>query len=498
MNGNAGTVILLGAGPGDPGLMTLRGKEALDLADVVVYDRLVSQEILEMIPERAVTIYAGKGSGNHSIPQEEINALLLRYVREGKCVVRLKGGDPYVFGRGAEELSAIIAENIPVEVIPGLSSALAVPAYAGIPVSHRDFASSVHIITAHRKNGLPPAIDYASLVTTGGTLVFLMGLGTLDTITQGLLKAGMNGAMPAALVENGTRPDQRKLMSTVAAIAAQAQSQNFHPPATLIVGSVCTLSDKLDWFSRLPLTGVTVIVTGKKTETSLSQGLRKLGANVLRFACISIEALPVPDSVFNDIATYNWVVFTSPTGAELFFDNLRERNMDIRSLHNAGFAAVGEKTAAVIAARGIRVDFVPQTYNARCLAETLPPHGGQNVLVFRAEEGSPEVVKTLSAQGFSVTDIAAYRTIRETSCPQAITAKIEQGAVNFVAFTSASGVQGFAASLADTDISGITAICIGKETASVARNHFRAVIISEKVTTESMIEKIRREITVAL
>jgi len=493
MNDNTGKVILLGAGPGDPGLMTLRGKEALDSADVVLYDRLVSDEIIEMIPEKAVQIFVGKGMGHHSIPQQEINALLLRLAHEGKCVVRLKGGDPYLFGRGAEELSAVIAENIPIEIIPGLSSAIAVPAYAGIPVSHRDFSSSVHIITAHRKNGLPPDIDYKSLVKLEGTLVFLMGISTLEAVTQGLLNAGMKGSVPASLIENGTRPNQRKLISTIAEISAKAKSEGFHPPSILIVGNVCTLSDKLDWFSKLPLTGLTVIVTGKKTETSLSQGLRIIGANVLRFPCIRTEAQPIPDSVFNDIASYNWIVFTSPYGAEIFFDTLRLRDLDIRCLHNAGFAAVGEKTAAVISARNIRVDFVPQTYNAQCLAETLPQTRGQSVLVFRAEEGSPEVVKALSANGFTVTDIAAYKTIRETSCPQAIREKIEQGAIDFVTFTSASGVDGFTLSLCDTDISGLSAICIGKETANAARKHFSRVMVSEKVTIESMIEKIRCE-----
>lgn len=494
---NSGSVILVGAGPGDAGLMTLRGKQALETAEVVLYDRLVSGEILSLIPDTAVKVDVGKESGRHSIPQHKINELLLRYAREGKRVVRLKGGDPYLFGRGAEELEMLVAENIPFEAVPGVTSAVAVPAYAGIPVSHREFSSSVHIITAHRKNGAAPPFDYKSLAALSGTLIFLMGLGSIEEVSAGLIEAGMAGGTPAALIENGTRPNQRRLVSTVAEVAARSKKERFCPPSVLIIGEVCALADKLDWFSRLPLKGVNVVVTRPKTEGGLSCGLRALGANVTDFPCIRTEPLPLTDTFFDSLAAYGWIVFTSPVGAGIFFEALKARDIDIRSLYRVRFAAIGAKTAAVISGRGICVDYVPQAYNGQALAQGLPlsEGAGTSALLFRAEDGAPELASSLRSRGFSPDDIAAYQTISDSSCSAEVREMLTGGAVDFVTFTSASTVQGFTGSIPGLDCSGLTAVCIGAETAAAARKHGFRVLISERAVIEDMIERIKEEVS---
>ncbi len=482
-----GKVILVGAGPGNAGLLTLRGKEAIESADVVLCDRLVGPEILAMIPDSAITINVGKSAGRHPIPQNEINELLLRYAREGKRVVRLKGGDPYLFGRGAEEIEAVVNEDIPFEVVPGVTSAIAVPAFAGIPVSHRDFASSVHIVSAHRKGGLEPKIDYGSLVKLNGTLIFLMGLEMIEALTAGLTRAGMAADTPAALVENGTRASARKAVSSVGEIAARARRDAFKSPSVLLVGGVCSLSEKLDWFSRLPLHGLNIVVTRPKGESLLSRRLRGLGANVLDFPCIRTEPLPVPDQVFASLPRYGWIIFTSPTGAELFFEALKTRELDIRLLHGARFAAVGAKTAAAVTSKGIGVEFVPEHYSAKALANGLP-EDERRALIFRAEEGTPELAAALKARGFELDDVAAYRTIRESDCPKGMREALERGDVDFVTFTSASTVQGFTGSLPELDCSVLTAVCIGEETAAQARRRGFSVLVSEAATIESMIE----------
>ena len=490
-----GSVVLVGAGPGNAGLMTLRGKQVLESAEVVLYDRLAGEEVLAMIPDRTLKIDVGKSVGRHPIPQSEINALLLRYAKEGKTVVRLKGGDPYLFGRGAEELEAIAAEGIHFEVVPGVTSAIAVPAFAGIPVSHRDYSSSVHIITAHKKNGSAPDFDYKSLVGFGGTLVFLMGLGTIEAVTSGLLDAGMPTGTPAALIENGTRPNQRKLVSTIAEIAVRMKEEDFIPPSILLVGGVCDLSEKFDWYSRLPLCGVNIIVTRPASRGVLSQKLHELGANVVDFPCIRIEPLALSDSLFEDIFSYGWIVFTSPAGAEIFFDELKARAVDVRKLYGVKFAAIGQKTAGVLTERGIHADYIPTHYNARELAAGLPYRENESVLLFRAEEGTPQLSATLREKGFAVEDVAVYKTIRERAGSEHVQKMVEDNAVDCVTFTSVSTVQGFTAAMIDTDMdcTKLTAICIGEETAAEAHKHGFRVVISKQATIESMTEKILEE-----
>jgi len=493
-----GKIILVGAGPGCPGLMTLRGKQALETADVILYDRLVGDEIIAMIPETALMVDVGKSSGRHLVAQDQINTLLLEYARAGKTVVRLKGGDPYLFGRGAEELEAVVRENIPFEVVPGVTSATAVPAYAGIPVSHRDFSSSVHIITAHKKNGKAPDLDYKSLKKLGGTLVFLMGIGTIDIVTSGLIAAGMPADTPAALIENGTRPNQRKIIETLENISECGKAEEFAPPSILLVGSVCLKHKELDWFSQLPLYGKKIIVTRPEKLSTLSQKLRELGADVVNIPCIRTSGLPLPESMFKEIDAYDWIVFTSPTGSEIFFSRLKTFGIDIRTLSKIKIAAIGEKTALIFKEHGIYVDYMPDKYNARELGAGLPfdtSKENNRVLLFRAEAGTPQLVYTLRERGFHVDDAPVYKTIFESAGLSQLAGMLDRNEPDYLTFTSASTVQSFVATASEISLNckDIKAICIGGETAAEAEKHGFKVIVSKKATIESMVEKLLEE-----
>ena len=282
-----GKVTLVGAGPGDPGLLTVKGREALLAAQVVVYDRLVSPAILALMPEEAEQINVGKEASRHPVPQDQINRILLEKALEGKNVVRLKGGDPFLFGRGGEELELLREHGVPFEEVPGITSAIAVPAYGGIPVTHRDFTSSLHIVTGHARAGKALDIDFEALVRTKGTLVFLMGVSSLPDICEGLLKAGMDPDTPAAIVERGTTPAQRRLDATVATLAQTAAEGKVESPAISIVGQVCALARDFDWFDALPLKGKRIVVTRPKERAgTLAHRLRKLGADVFEYPCI--------------------------------------------------------------------------------------------------------------------------------------------------------------------------------------------------------------------
>ena len=291
-----GKVTLVGAGPGDPGLLTRKGLEALERADVVVYDRLVSPAILALMPEGAVKINVGKEASRHPVPQEQINRILLEQAQQGHNVVRLKGGDPFLFGRGGEELELLAEHRIPFEEVPGITSAIAAPAYGGIPVTHRDCCSSLHIVTGHQRAGKELAIDFEALVRTGGTLVFLMGVSALPTICAGLLDAGMAPDTPAAVVERGTTPAQRRVSASLAELPRAAEAAAVQSPAVIVVGGVCALADQFDWFDHLPLKGKRVVVTRPRERAgTLSARLRALGADVWEYPCIAtVPITPAP------------------------------------------------------------------------------------------------------------------------------------------------------------------------------------------------------------
>ena len=487
-----GTVILVGAGPGDPGLLTRKGLEAIARAEVVVFDRLVGPEILGLIPENAEKIDVGKQASNHPVPQHRINQILLEKALEGKRVVRLKGGDPFLFGRGGEELELLKENGIPFEEVPGVTSALSVPAYAGIPVTHRDYCSSVHIITGHAKAGSELKIDFDALRRTKGTLVFLMGVTALPMICKGLLDSGMAADMPAAVIERGTLPRQRKVISTLAELPKAAKDAKIVSPAIIVVGRVCGLSDSFDWFDNLPLKGREIIVTRPAERNgSLCGELSALGASVTAYPCIrTVERVHNPelDDAIGKLNDYRFLVFTSPAGPEIFFRHLRKQHKDARALWNLKIAAIGPKTAGELEKFGVFADLVPETYDSDHLAQAMAQVEGP-VLLCRASEGSDAVPRLFAKKGIPYADIACYDTVYEAPNSKPVKELVESGAI--VTFTSASTVRGFVRSLPDTDYSKIIGCCIGKQTAAEAEKYGIPVKIAEKATMESLIECIK-------
>ena len=487
-----GNVILVGAGPGDPGLLTQRGREALSQAEVVVYDRLVSPAILALVPEKARKIDVGKEASHHKVPQEEINQILLREAQAGRRVVRLKGGDPFLFGRGGEELELLAEAGLPFEVVPGVTSALSVPAYAGIPVTHRDFCSSLHIITGHAKAGAKLTIDFEALKRTGGTLVFLMGVSALPAICRGLLDAGMAPQMPAAVIERGTTPRQRKLISTLEALPQAAEEAKVESPAIIVVGKVCTLSEKFDWFDHLPLKGREIVVTRPKERMgSLVGKLRALGASVTEYPCIAtVERVenPALDAAMEALSKYRWLVFTSPAGPEIFMKRLLARGQDARAVAGLKLAAIGPKTAQTLTRFGLRADLVPAVYDSDHLAQAMEDVTGP-VLLCRASRGSDVLAKIFLAGGIPFDDVACYDTKYEMPDAGAVLPRLAAGAL--VTFTSASTVEGFVKSLPGVDLSHILGICIGEKTADKARQYGIAVRVAREATIESLINTIK-------
>lgn len=475
-----GFVTLVGAGPGDPGLLTLAGREALEAADVVCFDRLVGESVLAMIPRSAERIDVGKRRGTHPVPQGDINSLLLEHARRGRRVVRLKGGDPYLFGRGAEEVEELIRNGIPFRVIPGVASALAAPAYAGIPVTHRDFSSSLHIITGHGKAGGAPEIPYPELVRLGGTLVFLMGLDTLPELCRGLLRAGMPASTPAALVENGTRNNQRRLVAAVGDIAARAEEEAIAPPAVLVVGAVCGLAERYDRAAGLPLRGRRMLAAGSRTTAGRLAGrLREYGCSVDEYAALSMEPIEQPPAFWDELGGFAWIVFTSPFGVETFFSQLKARRLDARAVAGARFAVVGGRTAGVLEGFGVIADFVPGTYCSGALGEGLAGvvREGETALLFRAKDASGELPDRLRERAIACRDVAAYAA-RPNQLDECFADSVRRGAYDAVTFTSASSVDAFSASLSADELRRTRAFCIGGMTAGAAERRGMRVATS--------------------
>lgn len=497
-----GKVWLAGAGPGDSGLLTVKTKVLIEEADVIVYDALVSMEILCQIPADKELVDVGKRAGNHPVPQEEINQILLRAAQQGKKVLRLKGGDPFVFGRGGEELELLAANGIPFEIVPGITSAVAAPAYGGIPVTHRDFNSSFHVITGHPRKDGANRIDFEALIRMEGTLIFLMGLGAIDFICQGLLEAGIDKDMPAAVVERGTTSMQRQVVSTVSQLAAAVEEKGIKAPAIILVGKVCSLADDFNWMGKRPLAGRQILLTRPKQNISKLAGeLRKKGAQVIEMPTIVTEPI-VPNEplkaaleVFGCRDREEWLVFTSPIGVEVFFEQLQQMRFDVRQLmkgtKEVKIAAIGSATAKRLAGYGLLADLVPDTYCAKHLGAELADATGADsaVTIVRAEKGSEELLPPLQKKGIKVEDIALYRTVYQAH--EDIADKIKkmflEGEIDAVTFTSASTVQGFAGTINDIDYSQIQAVCIGEQTAAEAAKYNMKIQIAKEATIDSMI-----------
>jgi uroporphyrinogen III methyltransferase/synthase len=447
-----GKVYLVGAGPGDPGLITLKGLEVLRRAEVVVYDQLASPELLKEAPAGAELIYVGKKAGAHALPQEDINRLLVAKAAAASVVVRLKGGDPFVFGRGGEEAEALAAAGVPFEVVPGVSAAVAVPAYAGIPVTHRGLAALVTFITGHEdptkgKSDIP----WDNLAQNQGTLVFLMGVKNLADNCSRLLAGGRAPQTPAAVIQSGTLLTQRTVVGTLADIAPRAREAGITPPAILVVGEVAALRERLAWWERRPLWGKIAVVTRTREQASaLSRLLTQAGAQVLEIPTLEIRPPqdwgPL-DRALRELAGYRWVIFTSANGVEAFMSRLFDQGLDVRALGGRKLAAIGPATATALRGHGLVPEVVPERFVAEDLAEALLSHlePGARILLPRAEEARMALPRLLVQAGAEVDVVPVYRMGRPREIPAEARAVIEQGGVDLLTFASSATVHNFAA-----------------------------------------------------
>ena len=493
-----GKVWLVGAGPSDVNLLTVKAKELIESADIIVYDSLVGDAVLSLIPAQTTCIDVGKRAGNHTKTQEEINRILCDEALQGKKVVRLKGGDPFVFGRGGEELELLVKNNIEFEIVPGVTSAVAVAAYNGIPVTHRDFVSSLHIITGHKKKNEELDLPFEALVNTNGTLVFLMGLSALPFIMKGLIEAGMDKNMPAAVLQQGTTSKQKKVISTISNITSDVEKAEIHTPAIIVVGKVCSLSDKFEWYEKMPLFGKKMLVTRPKDRSSaLASKLRKLGAEVVEIPAIKTVEIDINEnlqSVYANIRDYNYILFTSPFGVKVFLGQLRKLNIDIRRIGDARIGAIGSATKTALNEAGLMVDIIPKVYSAKELGKYVAEvcTDADKILIPRAEIGSPDLIEELNKCGAAITDLAIYRTIKnhnENDIYEKLLAEKAIMADNcYVLFTSASTVEGFVDMAGKKDYNKVKAICIGEQTKAAADKYNMKTYVSEEATIDSMVE----------
>ncbi|MBI5387473.1 MAG: uroporphyrinogen-III C-methyltransferase [Verrucomicrobia bacterium] len=447
-----GIVYLVGAGPGDAGLLTRRGAELLGRAEVVVYDALVNPELLSLAPSAAELIFGGKRAEDRSCnTQEDINRLLLGQAREGKVVVRLKGGDPYIFGRGGEEAEALAEAGVPFEVVPGVTSAIAVPAYAGIPLTHRDYGSCFTVITGHRdpaKEHSP--IDWSAVARTPGAKVILMGTKRLAEITGALIAGGLPPETPAAIVRRGTTENQQTVAGPLGSLAALAAQAGLTAPAVVVVGEIVKLRAKLNWFEQRPLFGQRVVVTRSRGQAGkLSEHLRERGAEVIEVPVIKqVEPAnkgPLGDALLS-LHEYDWLVFTSVNGVNAFFDYFFRMFQDLRDLGGVRLAAVGPATAARLRELHLMVDAIPAEALGRNVAKAMLEHGSiENLCVclLRAEQASPELVQVLEERGAIVDDIPVYRTVADTDDPRGVAAGLVAAGADWLTFTSGSTVENF-------------------------------------------------------
>lgn len=476
----AGRVYLVGAGPGDPGLLTLRGRALLEQADVVVFDRLVHPALLEFCRPDCERVFAGKAPGSVAMTQEEINRTLVAAAARGFSVVRLKGGDPFVFGRGGEEAQALAATGIAFEVVPGVTSAVAAPASAGIPLTHRELAGSFAVVTGRRSGEQDgEAVDWSAYGRQPDTLVVLMGLAELERIASSLVAAGRPAGTPAAVISQGTLPAQRTVTAPLARIAEAAAAAGLGTPALLVVGEVVRLRRQLQWFERRPLSGRRVVVTRTREQASdLAAALRRLGAEPLEVPVLAIEPRPFPadlDWCVTNLASYWWLCFTSAHAAPPFFQTLRDHGMDTRALAGARVACVGKGTARALAEFGLSADVVPARATAADLVEALRSQvqPGQKVLFVRGEPASDTLVTGLQRLGLEVRQTVAYRAVPDPHAAQRAREVLGDGA-DAVTFASSSAVGHFLEAAGDDGrrlCAAARVVCIGPETAAAARGH---------------------------
>ncbi|UCG79560.1 MAG: uroporphyrinogen-III C-methyltransferase [Nitrospirota bacterium] len=499
---NKGIVYLVGAGPGDIGLLTVKGLRYLEKADVVIYDFHLNAQILNYIKHDAEFIYAGKRGGHHTMTQDEINQAIVDKANEGKNVCRLKGGDPFVFGRGGEEAEVLVENGIKFEVVPGISSSVAAPAYAGIPLTHRKYSSSFAVIPGYEDTTKEnSSIDWSKLATGVGTLVFLMAVKNIDEVARQLISNGRPGDEPVAIVRWGTRPEQVTLTGTLANIAGLVKEKDIRPPAAMVVGKVVTLRERLKWYEDKPMFGHRVMVT--REHTGGFEELEELGAEVMEFSTIKI--VPVDDHTFidkciHDIGSYNWIVLTSVNGVKYFFDRLMETGHDIRELKGIGFCAVGEKTGDAIRKYGIRVDLVPKKFRAEGLVEAFSGvyknEGleGVRILLPRAEVAREVFPDKMRALGAHIDTPPLYKAIKPEIHGKRMQRFLKERKITIATFTSAATFNNFCEIMGDDAIeylNDVTIAVIGDVTKNaIEEKGLKVDIVPEKATIEEMVNAI--------
>ena len=524
-----GKVYLVGAGPGDIGLLTIKGLQCLRKADVVIYDFHLNAQVLNYINHNAEFIYAGKRGGHHTLTQDEINASLVRRAKEGRTICRLKGGDPFIFGRGGEEAEALSKEGIEFEVVPGVSSAVAAPAYAGIPLTHRLFASSFAVIPGYEDaTKKESTIDWSKLSTGVDTLVFLMAVKNVHSITQKLIENGRPPETPVAVIRWGTRPDQKTIVGTLQSIPELVKEKHIKPPAVMVVGEVVRLRETLQWYEKKPLFGYRILVTREHMEGF--ERLEELGAEIIEFPTIEIVppgSYEEIDSSIKKITSYDWVVFTSRNGVKYFFRRFFEKDKDIRELKGIKICAIGTKTAEEIKKYGIRVDLIPDEFHAEGLIDSFmrlsslnnaSPNApvtpgraeesrtsekrsqkpglltGMRFLLPRAEKAREIFPEKIRALGGEIDVPAAYRTVKPESRGKRLRRFLREGRISVATFTSAASFHNFREIMgddADEQLKGVSIAAIGPVTAkAVEKAGFHVDIMPRQATIEAMVEEI--------
>lgn len=472
-------VYLVGAGPGDPGLITVKGRQCIDAADIIIYDYLASPALLRFAREDAELIYVGKKGGDHTLSQEQINALIVEKAQSGAVVTRLKGGDPFIFGRGGEEAEVLKNANIAFEIVPGVTSAIAAAAYAGIPLTHRTMTSTVAFVTGHEDpTKTESSINWPALATGIGTLVFFMGVKNLPQIVHQLRSGGKPADTPAAVIRWGTTAHQQTVIGTLGDIEKKVLAAGLRAPAIIVVGEVVSLRETLKWFEQRPLLGKTIAVTRAREQASdLVERLSDLGAACLEFPTIRVA--PAQDSgplkaALAKLEQYDWIVFTSVNGVGYFFDSLFADGQDVRALHRMRIAAIGPATAARLRSHGLVTDIVPQTYRAESVIEAFAAQelNGKRILVPRAMEARPILPIELRKMGAWVDEVAAYQTLTVSDRATDLIDALNSSKIDMVTFTSSSTVRNFLALLPENEatrlLDGVTVACIGPITAETA------------------------------
>lgn len=498
-----GKVYLIGAGPGDPGLITVKGQRCISSADVIIYDYLAAPALLAHAAPEAEMIYVGKKGGDHTLPQGGINQLIIDKARQGLMVARLKGGDPFIFGRGGEEAEELVAAGIPFEVVPGVTSAVAGAAYAGIPLTHRDHTSTLAFVTGHEdptRDG--SRIDWRSLATGIGTLVFFMGIKNLPLIAGQLQDNGMPADTPVALIRWGTTTRQKTVTGTLSTIVDIARQAGMKAPAIIVVGKVVQLRERLNWFETRPLFGRTIVVTRARAQASdLVERLTELGAYCLEFPTIEVvpaeESAPLDEAIGN-LDAYDWLIFTSVNGVKYFFDRLFALGRDVRALHHVRTAVIGPATAEALRRQGLRSDILPASYRAEAVIEAFANQNvaGQRILLPRAAEARPILPQELRRMGAEVDEIAIYRSRPVATGAAELVDSLENGRVDLVTFTSSSTVNHFYQLLPDGHrdplMKGLRTASIGPITTETARKlGFRVAVTADEYTIPGLCDAIQ-------